>query len=162
MRISREVMWTDMCEVAARRSTCFRGNVGAMVIDPELRDIVSVGYNGPKPHEPHCQGSDCLLTEFGGCLRSDHAEKNAIYRASTKLRKGYLQDYHLYCTFSPCTECARLIRDFNIETLYFRHKYRDEGPLGWLLQYKHMKVFRVTPSGYIIDHRTNKIHEPQS
>lgn len=163
MRISREVMWMDMCEVAARRSTCSRGNVGAMVIDPTRKDVISVGYNGPKSHEDHCHGNGCVLTDTGGCARSIHAERNAIIRASEKLRKPWLQEFHLYCTFSPCMECAILIQNFGVETLYFRQKYREELPLDWLIQKtKHMKIFRVTPSGFIIDYRTNQIVEARS
>ena len=77
MRISRDLMFMMMAEAAARRSTCRRLNVGAILT--YQNNVVSIGYNGPPPGEPHCYGGDCGVPM---CTRSIHAEFNAIVRAA--------------------------------------------------------------------------------
>ena len=157
MRIPRELMWMDMCEVAARRSTCYRGNVGAMVI--HNNDVVSTGYNGPPSGHRHCDGPKCGKNEYGGCLRSDHAEKNAITRAIGKLRVSDLGGMHLYCTSAPCLECAKLIEGSHVGRMYFRNFYRDPTGLNHLLSLErnYPILYRVMPSGVIIHQKTGQI-----
>lgn len=154
MRISRPVMWMEACEVWAKRSTCYRGNIGAMVIKDN--DIVSQGYNGPPAGEEHCIGNECPLI-LGGCSRSVHAEWNAISRACKKLNKDILSGYHLYCTSAPCRDCAEFIKAADIKAIYYRHPYRNIEGVKLLLGSPFTHVYRVTPAGFIIDERTGKI-----
>src|SRR3954463_10655932 len=107
MRISRPHMFMQMAEVAAMRATCYRGNVGAVVVS--ANDIVSIAYNGPASGLPHCTGEGCARTEEGGCLSSIHAERNAILRALAKLKISSLANYSVYCTAGPCLKCAELM-----------------------------------------------------
>lgn len=154
-RISRHQMWMDMAEVAARRATCFRGNMGALVVAGN--DIVSMGYNGPPAGAPHCFGNDCEKSETGGCLRSMHAEENAITRASEKV--GQLVQCTLYTTFSPCTACAMMIIAKRCYNVYYRHPYRLRDGIDTLLIGHLFNVFRITQSGIIVNERTNAIVE---
>lgn len=156
MRISREAMLMDMCEVIAKRSTCNRGNIGAIVWDPQRRDIVSIGYNGSPSGQPHCIDVGCQVDPGPGCSRTDHAEKNAIRRAQDE-RKTYLQECHLYCTSSPCSECAIEIRDSRIQTLLYRHPYRDKSGIERLLDFTNINIYRVMPNGVIWNERSNLI-----
>lgn len=158
MRIRREVMWMDICEVAAKRSTCSRGNIGALIIKDN--DVVSIGYNGPPSGEPHCAGKDCILHPVTkGCLRSDHAERNAINRAKQKLKVSRLYGYHLYCTSAPCEDCAQYIIDTDIKCLYYRNPYRNTEGMKVLLHNVFTYVYRVTPAGFIISERSGEIVE---
>ena len=79
MRISRDQMFMDIAEVIAKRSTCLRNNVGAVIV--ESHNIVAIGYNGPASGCEHCTISTCLGK---GCSRSIHAEENAINRLNSK------------------------------------------------------------------------------
>jgi len=155
-RISRPALHMEIAEQVARRSTCFRANVGA-IITLNHRTI-SYGYNGPPSGDEHCKGNKCELKEDGGCVRSVHAEINAIHFANTHLDDLHPDDHlDLYCTYSPCPYCAMEITDFSLKfsRYFFRHRYRDER--GLIKVSEHMPCYRVTPSGYIIEEVTNRI-----
>lgn len=157
MRISRPQMFMGIAEVAAQRSTCFRGNVGAVVVKD--RDVLSMGYNGPVAGEPHCLGNDCEKTSSGGCMRSLHAEDNALNRASLKLGHSNLSDCDLYCTYSPCINCAQCLLMHRIRRFFYRYAYRVTDGIERLLDEPRLKIYQITPSGVIIERRTNMIIE---
>jgi dCMP deaminase len=143
-------MWMQVAEVIAMRSTCERANVGAVIV--HNNDLVCVGYNGPPSGEPHCKGNACEISETGGCLRSVHAETNAVERAHDKL--GALHDCQLYCTYSPCLFCAMRIVGAGISRFYYRYSYRDLVGLQYIRS--HCLVYRITPAGYIIEDSTGE------
>lgn len=152
-RISRHHAWMQMAEVAAMRSTCYRGNSGCFIV---LRaDVVSMGYNGPPSGEPHCRGNACELTNSGGCLRSIHAEANAIHRAELKLGRGKLHECDLYTTSAPCVDCAEHILNSGIKRMFYRYPYRVVQGLEMVRKY--ISVYRITPSGIIIAEDTGMI-----
>lgn len=51
-RPSWDKYFMDQCELVASRSTCNRKHVGAVIVIDKR--IVSSGYNGSLPGEPHC------------------------------------------------------------------------------------------------------------
>lgn len=135
-RISREAMFMTIAETIALRSTCLRGQVGAVIVR-EGR-IISMGYNGAPSGQPDCLTMGCeelklytvddqepeLVSEEVdlGCQRGIHAETNAIIWAA---RVGIpVYDSTMYSTHSPCMTCARLLVAAGISKLYFRHDYR--------------------------------------
>jgi dCMP deaminase len=113
-----------------------RHGVGAVIIKD--RRIIASGYSGSPPGEPHCNefecevcgtkftqketaatGRTCNVCQDGGsivgghimvdnhCVRTIHAEMNAIIQCAldgVSPKKGYL-----YCTASPCYDCAKVI-----------------------------------------------------
>lgn len=169
MRISRFHMFLNIAEVAATRSTCSRANVGALVVKDN--DIVSIGYNGPASGEPHCIGSGCAVG--GKCVRSIHAEKNAVDRAIRKLNQQRkrmtsqeIRDFggdgmarsDVYCTYSPCIDCARMIFNNYVGRFFYRYSYRDPEGLKFLIaNAPSMGIYRITPSGIIISERSGNI-----
>lgn len=92
---------------ARMRSTCASRKVGAAITQDG--EIVTTGYNGAPKGHPHCidEGVGCFLSADGRCIRSLHAEQNAITQAAKggKSTKGAT----LYCTHRPCDACANLI-----------------------------------------------------
>ena len=143
MRINRDQMFMDMAEILARRSTCLRNNVGALIVSNTTHNIISCGYNGPASGHEHCTISTCLGK---GCKISKHAEFNAINRA--KLNKE--ETYSLYTTVSPCNNCSVEIGLYsNITKVFYRYPYRDVSPIQKLLK-KGIQVFRVLSSGEIL------------
>ena len=70
MNIARQV---------ATRSTCDRKQVGAVIVRDKT--ILSTGYNGSIRGLSHCD-EDGHLMENGHCVRTVHAEANAIAQAA--------------------------------------------------------------------------------
>ena len=151
MRISREQMYMSIAHVLSRRSTCFRNNVGAVIDYTGGWRINGTGYNGPPSGDPHCQGNECAFD--GVCLRSIHAETNAISRMEYM---GPLASW-LFTTRSPCLDCTIGICNSKvINRVYFDEAYRDIAPIRMLLDAK-IEVFRLTPSGYIVNMETSQV-----
>ena len=142
-RISRERMFSQICSVVAQRSTCLRSQVGAVIVRDNR--VVSMGYNGPVSGMPACNQPDPLQeillksgalkplgTECMGpnCTRSCHAETNAIAFAA---RAGVpVEGCTMYCTMSPCINCAKVIVNSGIKELKYLEEYRDPSGLELL------------------------------
>src|SRR5262252_3398742 len=122
-RISREEMLMEIALVVKQRSTCLRRQVGAVLaLDGR---VLSTGYNGAPSGVPHCTPYNCNAEK--PCLDTIHAEANAIAFAA---RHGIsTRGAFLYCTASPCRECAKLLINAGITQLYYDEEYRDTSPL---------------------------------
>lgn len=151
-RISRHQLHMQIAEVVSRRSTCFRRNVGAVIV--ENKNIISIGYNGPASGEPHCTGNGCA-DPVKGCRRAIHAEINALDRAQPTT---LLPKWSMYCTESPCEDCAKAIVDSCIGEVFFLNQYRLVAGIQTLMRGGIM-VWRMTPSGMIINYRTGELVE---
>lgn len=119
MRISRDEMLMEIAYVVAKRSTCNRLQVGAVLAFDGR--VVSIGYNGSRPGHPHCTPGSCNPDHR--CTRTIHAEKNAINWA----RLTGIEDFSnmvLYVTDSPCPDCAKYIVDAGIRIVYYSREYR--------------------------------------
>lgn len=162
-RISRQQMFMGMTEWAAMRSTCFRGNTGALVV--HNNDIVSMGYNGPPSGDDHCRGNECELTSGGGCQRSLHAEHNALRRATEKLitleSPILISECDLYTLSGPCPVCAMSIYKHGIKRVFYRHPYRTSEGVHRLVEWG-VKVYRVLPAGMIVAETTHLIVDPEN
>jgi dCMP deaminase len=111
MNIAREV---------STRSTCDRKFVGAVIVRDKC--ILATGYNGSIRGLPHCDEEGHLMEE-GHCVRTVHAEANAIVQAA---RNGVAIDgASIYVTASPCWGCFRLITNGGITRVAFGEFYRD-------------------------------------
>ena len=112
MNIAREV---------ATRSTCSRKHVGAVIV--RNKTILSTGYNGSIRGLPHCDDVGHMM-EDGHCVRTVHAEANAIVQAA---KNGTtIERAGIYVTASPCWSCFRLIANAGIDRILFGELYRDE------------------------------------
>lgn len=152
-RITRDQMFMKIAEVMSERSTCYRQNVGA-IITHKYR-IVSSGYNGKPPGEPHCEGEKCQFTPTGGCARAVHAEQNAItYAQLWNCKEGPVV---MYITLSPCVECSKLIISTKkITRVVYRQEYRLRDGIDLLLS-NNIEVFRLTAAGHLIDAKTHEL-----
>lgn len=144
--------------MAARRSTCSRASVGALIV--ANNDVVSIGYNGPPPGDEHCKGNACERSATGGCLRSVHAEENAIDRAQRKIGAD-LYGCDIYVTFAPCRACAETIIGSCISRVFYRHPYRIRDGIELLKSKVCIALYRVTPAGIIIEERSGDIISPE-
>ncbi|NOZ95884.1 MAG: dCMP deaminase family protein [Acidobacteria bacterium] len=120
-RVSWHRYFMNLAIQAATRSTCPRKHVGAVIVRD--KSILSTGYNGSIRGAPHCDEAGCLM-ENGHCVRTVHAEANAIVQAA---RNGVrLENAEIYVTASPCFNCFKLIVNAGIRIIYFGEFYRDE------------------------------------
>lgn len=111
----------EVAYVWSKRSTCLRGQVGAvLVIDGRA---IASGYNGSPPGVKHCTEVGCdVPTEWAGCQRILHAEANVIAFAA---RHGVrTEGATLYCTHGPCPKCAQLILSAGIKRVVYGLPYR--------------------------------------
>lgn len=101
MRISRDEMFIQIARIVARRGTCNRAQVGAVIVKDSR--IISIGYNGSLPGEAHCTDVGCKIVD-GHCIRTIHAEANAICWAA---RNGVsVKDATMYVSgWTICPVC---------------------------------------------------------
>jgi dCMP deaminase len=105
----------------ATRSTCSRKHVGAVIERDKI--ILATGYNGSLRGAEHCDDVGHLMEE-GHCVRTVHAEANAIVQAA---RNGVrVEKAAIYVTASPCFNCFKLIANAGITRIIFGEFYRDE------------------------------------
>ena len=114
----------ELAQTIAKRSTCPRRSVGAVIFDQYDKRIVSLGYSGAPRGETHCSDrpGGCVIN--GHCGYSIHAEHNAILHA-----KGDTDQYTLYTTHQPCDRCALVIRQARIRSVVYLHPYKS-GPVA--------------------------------
>ena len=105
----------------ATRSTCNRKHVGAVIV--REKTILSTGYNGSIRGLPHCDEVGHLI-EDGHCVRTIHAEVNAIVQAAKNGTR--IEDAAIYVTASPCWNCFKCIANVGIRRIIFSEFYRDD------------------------------------
>ena len=112
-------------ETFAELSHARRLHVGAIVVKDDR--IISIGYNGmPAGWDNDCedtiQHSDDTVT-----LKSKpevlHAETNAIAKLAKSTESG--DGAVLFVTHSPCLDCAKLIFQSGIRSVFYRNDYRS-------------------------------------
>lgn len=127
-RISRDLMALEIVQTVAKRSTCNRAKVGC-VITQDGR-IVSTGYAGAPSGMDHCSKETC--NQEAACTRTVHAEAGAIAYAA---RAGVaLEGSTLYCNYSPCLDCAKLIINSGIRRVVYEKAYRKTEGLRFLVE----------------------------
>jgi dCMP deaminase len=110
----------DIAKMVATRATCDRKHVGAVIVRDNF--ILSTGYNGSESGDPHCDDAGHLMLD-GHCIRTIHAEANAIRQARSK--KLALAGATIYTTASPCWHCFEAIVRNGITKIVFGELYRD-------------------------------------
>jgi dCMP deaminase len=120
-RASWDEYFMNIAREVATRSTCDRKHVGAVLVRDKC--ILATGYNGSIRGLPHCDEVGHMM-EDGHCVRTVHAEANAIVQAA---KNGVRIDgSSIYVTASPCWSCFRLIANAGVRRIAFGEFYRDE------------------------------------
>ena len=127
MRPSWDEYFIKLVDEVAKRATCDRGMSGCIIVKD--RRILCTGYVGSPPGFSHCNEDGHLLKKVidedgtirQHCMRTIHAEQNAICQAS---RYGIpLEGTTLYCSMEPCRVCAMLIISCGIKKVVAKKKY---------------------------------------
>jgi dCMP deaminase len=128
----------ELARVTAKRSTCLRRHVGAVLLDFRGH-VLATGYNGVASGLPHCNQEESMLdgdgvfhvyhphsctgayspsgTNLDGC-QAIHAEQNALLQC----RNPYAIDT-CYTTCSPCMTCIKLLLNTTCKRLVFDEEY---------------------------------------
>ncbi len=129
-RPSWDEYFMEMAELTAKRSTCMRRHVGAVIVKDS--SAIATGYNGAPRGIMHCE-------DRGGCLRQQlnvpsgqrhelcmalHAKQNAIIQAA--VMGNSIEGGTIYITHQPCAICAKMIINAGITRIVIREGYPDE------------------------------------
>ena len=120
-------------EVFAELSSARRLHVGAIIVKDDR--IISIGYNGmPSGWDNNCEdelkwpnGEIKFLTTKPEVL---HAETNAIAKLAKSTESG--NGATLFVTHAPCLDCAKLVYQSGINSVFYRNSYRTDDGLQFL------------------------------
>jgi len=119
-RSSWDEYFMTLAQNIATRATCDRKHVGSVIV--RNRIILSTGYNGSVRGADHCDDVGHLM-EDGHCIRTVHAEANAVAQAA--LLGHALDGASIYVTASPCWYCFKLLVNSGVREVVFGEFYRD-------------------------------------
>ena len=117
---------------SAELSSARRLHVGAIVVKDDR--IISIGYNGmPSGWDNECEievrqpvGRFNLVTK----AEVLHAETNAIAKLAKSTESGL--NATLFVTHAPCLDCAKLVYQSGINSVYYRNNYRSGDGVDFL------------------------------
>jgi dCMP deaminase len=131
-RISKDDYYLGIAKEVARRSTCFRRSIGAIIVRDD--QIISTGYVGaPRKTKSSHEHGFCLRDRLGiphgeryELCRSVHAEQNAIInaaRAGVSLLGGNMYIYGTVYSEDkpinafPCFICKKMIMNAGLDRI---------------------------------------------
>jgi dCMP deaminase len=135
--------YMKVAETFAELSSARRLHVGAIVVKDDR--IISIGYNGmPSGWDNNCE--DEIVESYSGyegaihrtVLKTKpevlHAETNAIAKLAKSTESG--DGATMFITHSPCLDCAKLIYQSGIKSVYYRNTYRSDDGIEFLKKCK--------------------------
>lgn len=128
MRPDWDSYFMKIAFAVSERSTCDRAFVGSVLV-LEKR-ILTTGFNGSPSGQPHCEEIGHLMVD-GHCVRTIHAETNAIIQAA--LHGVSTRGAACYVTHFPCINCTKALINAGITRLVYSSAYRiDENAVNFL------------------------------
>ena len=137
MRLQRQdqidLAYIQMAQTWAGLSHANRKKVGALIV--KNNTIIADGYNGtPSGFENECEevinNEDGSFREYKTKWYVLHAESNALAKVAKSTQSS--DGATLYITYSPCTECSKLILQAGIKRVVYLEEYRDTNGLEFL------------------------------
>jgi len=129
---NRRPSWDDyfleLANAASSRATCDRGKSGCVIV--RGKQVLATGYVGSPAGLPHCDDVGHLMKKViqengeisEHCLRTVHAEQNAICQAA---KRGIsIEGAAVYTRMTPCRTCAMLLINCGIEKVVCERKYQ--------------------------------------
>ena len=120
-------------EVYAELSSARRLHVGCVIVKNDT--IIGIGYNGmPSGWDNNCEeeikwpnGQIQFLKSRPEVL---HAETNAIAKVAKSTNSS--DGAAMFITHAPCLDCAKLIHQSGIKSVFYRNEYRDTSGVDFL------------------------------
>jgi dCMP deaminase len=126
--------YMEVAKTFANLSSAKRLQVGAIVVKDDR--IISIGYNGTPTGWDNCceelaldvvgvakDGKDIVEPYLKTKPEVLHAEMNAIAKLARSPESG--EGASIFITHAPCIDCAKLIYQSGIKTVYYRTEYRS-------------------------------------
>lgn len=135
--------YMDVAERFALLSSAVRLKVGAIVVKDDR--IISIGYNGmPAGWDNVCEHEEIYTTQDApgdefrtvhtGILKTKpevlHAESNAIAKLARSSESG--SGATIFITHAPCIDCAKLIYQSGINSVFYKNEYRSTQGIEFL------------------------------
>jgi dCMP deaminase len=143
--------YMKIAEATAELSTAVRLKVGSIIV--KNNSIISYGYNGtPTGWDNNCEYREYFhyghnhgeyaadyfdqIDEHGKMYRLKtrpetlHSESNAIAKVAKSNESS--DGAALFCTHAPCLDCAKLIHQAGINSVYYRNAYRSTDGITFL------------------------------
>ena len=127
-RPSWDDYFLELADAASRRATCDRGKSGCVIVRD--KQVLATGYVGSPAGLPHCDDVGHLMKKViqengeisEHCLRTVHAEQNAICQAA---KRGIsIEGATIYTRMTPCRTCAMLLINCGIQKVVCERKYQ--------------------------------------
>lgn len=145
-----------IADLTSKLSYAKRLQVGAVIV--KGNQIIGTGYNGmPAGWNNNCEDKEYMPFDAGGWLDPTeiwhqwpltdeddnhyrlktkpevlHAESNALMKVARSTENS--DGATLFCTHAPCIDCAKLIYQAGISSVYYREQYRDNSGVEFLKQ----------------------------
>ncbi len=120
----------ELARLVAKRSTCYRRAVGAVLVNVR-HHIIATGYNGRPSKMPHCNefitgqghphwcaGANLPSGTGLDACEAIHAEQNALLQC-----KDVYDIATCYTTTSPCVTCTKLLLNTSCQRIVFNNPY---------------------------------------
>ena len=124
-------------EVYSQLSSAKRLQVGCVVIKDNT--IIGIGYNGmPSGWDNNCE-DEIIIEEdekFIKGLKTKpevlHAETNALAKIARSTNSS--DGASMFITHAPCLDCAKLVYQSGIKSVYYRNSYKNTDGLDFLIK----------------------------
>jgi dCMP deaminase len=128
MRPDWDSYFMKIAYAISERSTCDRALVGCVLVTDKR--ILTSGFNGSPSGLEHCDEIGHLMVD-GHCVRTIHAETNAIIQAA--LHGVSTKGATCYVTHFPCINCTKALINAGISRIVYSVSYRtDENAMAFL------------------------------
>lgn len=129
-----------MAQSVSDLSSAVRLQVGTVIVKD---NVVTFGYNGtPSGWDNVCEDETVeLYSGYEGAIHRTvlktkpevlHSEANALMKIAKSTISS--EGATLFCTHAPCIDCAKMIHQAGIFTVYYRDTYKNEFGLDFLIK----------------------------
>lgn len=128
-----------VAEVYAQLSSAKRLKVGCVAVKNDT--IIGIGYNGmPSGWDNNCENlieetvdvESRTITPSRLVTKPEvlHAESNCLAKIAKSTNSS--EGAYLFVTHAPCLDCAKLIYQSGIKSIFYKHDYRDSSGISFL------------------------------
>ena len=128
-RPDNDTYFMEMADLVAKRSTCVRRRVGAVIVKDKR--VLTTGYNGSPRGTKHCEELGCIREKMNipsgtrhELCRGVHAEQNAVIQAA--YFGISIKDSTVYTTTFPCSMCAKILINAGVQEIVYSESYVDD------------------------------------
>ena len=125
-------------EVYSQLSSAVRLKVGCVVVKDNT--IIGIGYNGmPSGWDNNCEDEiGHVLDLYGNVVEIRlktkpevlHAETNALAKIAKSTNSS--DGATMFITHAPCLDCAKLVYQSGIKSVYYRNSYKNTDGIDFL------------------------------